>query len=225
MEPKSEWNRMTLFAVPSALLIGVAVGFVISGLMGRDQPAPLIIEPAPPTAEPTPAPTATATATPGPVRVYISGAILDSDVYELPPGSIVGDLVEAAGSFGESAARDAVNLALPLVDGMHVHIPSLEEVDVEDAQPVISAPPTAEAEMTDAGAGGGGATGALVNLNTATLEELDTLPGVGPAIAQKIIDYREAYGPFNRIEEVMNVSGIGEAKFEQMRALITVDAE
>ncbi|MDX1665485.1 MAG: helix-hairpin-helix domain-containing protein, partial [Candidatus Promineifilaceae bacterium] len=215
MESKREWNRMTLFALPSALLLGVAVGFVISGLMGREQPTPLIIEAAPPTTTPMPTATPTATPTRGPVRVYISGAISESAVYELPPGSIVADLVEAAGSFSEDAARDAVNLALPVADGMHVHIPSLEEVDTESAPPLISAPtPSTPGGGTGSAHSEEEAAGGRVNLNTATLAELDTLPGVGPATAQKIVDYREAYGPFERIEDVMNVSGIGEAKFE-----------
>jgi competence protein ComEA len=124
----------------------------------------------------------------------------------------VRDLVRMAGEFTADAAVEAVNLALPLADGMHVHIPARDEVNT--APPVISAP-VGPSNSVDA-------TGTLININTATLEELDTLPGIGPSTAQKIIDHRTTYGPFLTIEAILDVPGIGPVKFEQIKALITI---
>jgi competence protein ComEA len=141
---------------------------------------------------------------PPPLRVYITGEVRTPDVYSLPPGSIVQDLVIAAGGTRPGADLEAVNMALPLSDGMHVHIPA--EGESSAIPPVTS---------------GGGAAGGLVNINTATAEELKLLPGIGDVTAAAIIGYRQANGPFDSIEAIMDVPGIGEGKFEQIRLLIT----
>lgn len=143
------------------------------------------------------------------MRVYISGEVAHPDVYELPSGAILSDAVNAAGGFSEEANRDLVNLALPLSDGMHVHVPNNS---IESILPAVSGgivPGSESAETT-------------ININAASLEELDRLPGIGPSTAQKIIDYRQENGPFASIEEVQNVSGIGPAKYEQIKDLITL---
>jgi competence protein ComEA len=127
----------------------------------------------------------------------------------LPVGAILQDAVRAAGGFTEAADDERLNLALPLSDGMHVHVPNLiEEVVVEPAGNSSNPSPSA--------------TGAIININTAGLAELELLPGIGPATAQKIIDYRQENGPFSTIEEVQNVSGIGPVKYELIFELITV---
>jgi len=178
-------------------------GILFLVLGNRTQPAAIIITPAAPTV------TALPTQTPGPMRVYISGAILKPAVYELPADAILLDAITAAGGFTSEANPATVNLALPLNDGMHVHVP------IPGDEPTV-----------DFGGGerssGIDISGALVNINTATLEELDMLPGIGPSIAQKIIDYRESNGPFTAIEEIDRVSGIGPAKLEEIRDLITL---
>ena len=190
-------------------VLGVAVGAIFASvllvLLRQTQPAPIVIQTPLPTWTPSP------TETPAPLSVYVSGEVRYADVYYLPPGSIVRDLVERAGSFTDDAAVDAVNLAEPLVDGMHIYIPSIDE----------ATPPPVIRTSSDAGAEESG--GPTVNINTATAAELDTLPGVGPATATKIIEYREANGPFAQIEEIMDVSGIGEAKFEAMKDHIVVE--
>lgn len=196
----------------SSALFGAIVAIV--GMTLADQnPPPAAIEIIPP--EPTA--TAAPTATPGPLRVYITGAVNNPDVYSLPEGSIVADVVAAAGSFREDAAREMINLALPLQDGMQVHVPAIA---TQSAQPPPSGQQLATPAMLvapqDSSPG-------LVNINIADLDTLDTLPGVGPAIAQSIIDFRQTNGPFGAIEEIMEVSGIGPAKFEQMKELITVE--
>jgi competence protein ComEA len=197
------WMIVTLFG-------GAVLTLAAINLTGRTQPAPIIIEPPAPTASPGP------TGTPRPLRVYISGAVQHPDVYELPADSIIRDLVHRAGDFADDAAIDAVNLALPLADGMHVHIPTLQDAPV--APPVVSAP---LAPVNSMDAGGAAAVGGLININTATLEELDTLPGIGPSTAQKIIDHRNEHGPFPTIEAILDVSGIGPAKFDAIKALIS----
>jgi competence protein ComEA len=143
------------------------------------------------------------------MRVYISGEVAHPDVYELPSGAILLDAVNAAGGFSVEANRDVVNLALPLSDGMHVHVPGNSE---EAALPAVSGEVVPGIETIST----------IININTASLEELDLLPGIGPSIAQKIVDYRLENGPFASIEEVQNVSGIGPAKYEQIKDLITL---
>ncbi|GAG64460.1 unnamed protein product [marine sediment metagenome] len=143
------------------------------------------------------------------MRVYISGEVKRPDVYELPVDAILQDAVRAAGGFTEAADEVRLNLALPLSNGMHVHVPNqTEEILVEPAGGESSPRPSA--------------TSAIININTAGLTELELLPGIGPSTAQKIIDYRQENGPFSTIDEVQNVSGIGPVKYEQILELITV---
>ncbi|MDT8306590.1 MAG: helix-hairpin-helix domain-containing protein [Anaerolineae bacterium] len=203
-------KRQTAVWMLVMLVSGAVLALLSVNLNGRAQPASIIIEPPAPTALPAP------TATPRPLRVYISGAVLHPDVYNLPADSIVRDVVQMAGNFTAEAATEAVNLALPLADGMHVHIPAQDEVG---APPLITMPSAPVNSLDTAGAA---TRGVLININTATLEELDTLPGIGPSTAQKIIDHRSNHGPFPTIEAILDVSGIGPAKFEQIKALITV---
>jgi competence protein ComEA len=130
-------------------------------------------------------------------------------VYELSPGAILEEAVNIAGGFSSEADPSAVNLALVLNNGMHVHIP------IEGAAPVVTNGDS-NVSMQQGNING------LININTATLEELDSLPGIGPSTAQKIIDYRLANGPFQTIEDIDMVSGIGPAKLENLRDGITV---
>ncbi len=118
------------------------------------------------------------------------------------------DVIKAAGGFSSLADPDTVNLAMALSDGLHVHIPK------PGSEPIISVE-TSQANEP-------GNLLAPININTASLDQLDLLPGIGPATAQKILDYRQANGPFSDIEEIQQVSGIGPAKYEQMRDLIIV---
>jgi competence protein ComEA len=142
------------------------------------------------------------------VIVYISGAVQHPDVYRLPPDARVKDLVLAAGGLTEDAAADRINLAEHVADAQHIHIPHQDE-----AAPV----PEAESEGTpDASAD------ALLNINTASAADLDGLPGIGPSIAQRIIEYRTSNGPFQSVEDLQKVKGIGPALFTKIAPLITV---
>lgn len=185
-----EQHRMLVLVV-----IGLSIALGFGAVAARWQtPAPIVIEPPLPTA------------TPGPIRVYVSGAVAHADVYALPPDTIVQDAINAAGGTASDADVTHLNLASRLEDGDAVYVPRIGEAPTP-------APTSA--------AGGTLPTGP-VNINSATQAELETLPGIGPAIAQRIIEYREANGPFPTIEAIQEVPGIGPAIFEQIKDLITV---
>ncbi len=208
--------------------VGVIAGVIIAVLaMVLSRPIrPAAIEIIPPeptapveTAEPLPTEDPLPTATPGMVNVFVSGAVAAPDVYELPPGSLVKDAIVAAGGFIVEANRDILNQALPVHDGDHIHVPTLTET-AETPPPISNEAPVSGDVTNEEQSGEAG--GELININTASLAELETLPGIGPSLGQNIIDYREANGPYETIEDIMKVSGIGTAKFEAIRELITV---
>lgn len=142
------------------------------------------------------------------IAVHVSGAVAAPGVYELEEGARVADAVELAGGILEGAAENALNLARVLNDGEQVVVPTAEEHAAQQA--------AAEASGGAAGVGG------KVNINTASAEQLDTLPGVGESTAQKIIADREANGPFSSPEDLKRVSGIGDKKYAELADLITV---
>ncbi len=197
------------------ILLGLVLGVGGFTLSNRQQPTPIEIIPPPPS--PTPEPSAT----PGPMQVYVNGAVQNPDVYEMPPAAIVRDAIEAAGGFTADAAKDYVNLAQPLQPGMQVRVPRLGEETTNPASVIIA--PTLPASTDDPTEVRGITIDLLININTATLAELETLPGIGPSTAQKIIDFRNENGLFATIEDIMDVSGIGPAKFEAIQDFITVD--
>ena len=145
------------------------------------------------------------------ILVHIGGSVGNPGVYELPEGSRVNDAVGAAGGFAEDAQVDSVNLARTLTDGEQVLIPSTADVQASGQQT------TTGQESSTASAGSG-----KVNINTATAEALDALPGIGASTAEKIVADREANGPFKTIDDLKRVSGIGDKKYAQLADLITV---
>ncbi|MBC7269062.1 MAG: ComEA family DNA-binding protein, partial [Streptomyces sp.] len=131
-------------------------------------------------------------------------------VHRLPAGSRVADALDAAGGVRPGTDTDGLNRARFLVDGEQV---------------VVGGPAPAAAPVPAAGAGGGGALAGVapvapVSLNTATAEQLDTLPGVGPVLAQHILDYRTQHGGFRSVDELREVKGIGERRFADLRDLV-----
>lgn len=179
------------------VLVGVAAGFLLAGLfwlvsrLPSGQPIEL-----------QPAPTKT------PIIVNVVGAVPRPGLYEFAEGSRVQDAINAAGGLLADADTGSINLAARLKDGQQLVIPfSGESAAVSD---ISSAQPTQPASTDE-----------LVNINTASLDQLDSLPGIGPTTAQKIVDYRTEHGPFQRIEDIMNVSGIGPATFDRLKDLIT----
>jgi len=190
------------------IILCSVLSLIVGGLIGYFSPhpqadTPIVFSTPLPTSTPLPSPT------PSPIRVHVSGAVRQPAVYELPVGSIIQDAVNAAGGPASDADLDHINLAMELRDQQQVYVPRQGETD---PPPVVSGGES----------GGEGAVGALVNINTATAAELETLPRIGPAMAQRILDYREANGPFATIEDIQNVPGIGPATFEGLKDMITV---
>lgn len=144
------------------------------------------------------------------IAADISGAVADPGVYEIPEGSRLEDLIELAGGLSEDADIDSINRASLVVDGQKVYIPYMD-----DGYPALSSGGTAPASSSDG-------EGEKVDINTADLAELQNLPGVGPVTAQRIIDYREQNGGFSSVEDLINVSGIGEARLEKMKAFVVI---
>jgi competence protein ComEA len=162
-----------------------------------------------------PAPTAR------PLRVYVTGAVATPGVYALPPGSIAQDALMAAGGASPWADFGHFNLAQPLVDGDRLDLPALPPSPAPTDRPAaatgISPTPASPATPPVPTA-----TAQKINLNTATAAELDTLPGIGPVIAQRILEYRAQHGPFARPEDLMEVAGIGEATFNRIKEAVSV---
>ncbi len=152
------------------------------------------------------------TPTPAPLRVYVSGAVQSAGVYRLPPDSLVVDAIEQAGGGADNADLVAINLAHPLTDGEQIYVPTLDEASAPPA-PISRGGTIAGSQISDTGVPGG-----PVDLNTATQEELESLPGIGPAMAQRIIEGR----PYQTIDDLLQVKGIGEAKLEKLRPHVIV---
>lgn len=145
---------------------------------------------------------ATAAAAPPQIVVHVVGAVRQPGLYRLDDGSRVADAVARAGGATERADLAGVNLASPLADGLQVVVPERAAVAAVAGGAVAAPPPP------------------IVHLNSATVEELDALPGIGPATAQKIVEHRERHGAFRSIDELDAVPGIGPARLEELRELV-----
>jgi len=137
--------------------------------------------------------------------VHVVGAVRNPGLYRLPTGSRVDDAIRRAGGTTRKAAIDLINLAAPIADGEQIAVPRRGEAGVAGpadgpATPAVPAGP--------------------VHLNSATLEQLDALPGVGPVTAQKILDYRQQHGAFRSVDELDAIPGIGPARLDQLRELV-----
>ncbi len=192
---------------PRQMLVAVLILFLlllVGGVLittSRPEPIQIVINPPRPSAIPE------ATSTREPIAVYVTGAVARPEqLLRLPFGSRVEDAVNAVGGFNANADKSRVNLAAALRDGDQIHVPVQNEI-LEYDSPLL---PTAQ---------GGG----TVYINTATLEELMTLPSIGETTAQAIIDYREANGAFTSLDDLDNVSGVGAVTLERIAPLISLD--
>lgn len=206
---RSASGRVRLAATAVAAMVAVAVGI----LALRPATTDARVEDALPRASSAasgqsdaeePAPSSVLT-----IVVQAAGAVVQPGVYRLPPDARVDDLIRAAGGLVADADADRVNLAARLTDGVRVYVPRIGEV----------VPPDLAAEGSALGSSG---EPRLVDLNSASIAELDTLPGIGPATAQAIVDYRTQHGRFSSVDDLLNVRGIGPAKLEEIRALVRV---
>lgn len=187
------------------VLVGLLSGFVLAGALflvtrlpaGR----PVTLEPPP---------------TQVPLEVHVTGAVLRPGVYLFADGSRVQDAITAAGGLTIDANVQGINLAAKLEDGQQLVIPgggggaSGGPTQSSPAFRVLPGSSTATPQTE------------LVNINSATVSELQNLPGIGPTLAQRIVDYRTQHGPFQSIQAIMNVPGIGPSTFDQIQSLITV---
>lgn len=169
------------------------------------------------------------------IVVHISGAVKNEGIVELEENARVADAIEMAGGVTENAYMKDINLAELLEDGMKVYIPTKEEVESEkqeESTSYISGGTNSFANTNDnksssaknsgTSTTGTSKTNGKININTASLEELDTLPGIGETTANKIISYREENGKFKSIEEIKEVKGIGDSKYEEIKDLIEI---
>lgn len=182
------------------LVIGILIGLLAAGLIllisAPSLSAPILILPTP---------------TSSLIAVHISGQVDSPGVYYLAPGSRVQDALLAAGGCTEQADVDQINLAARLNDGQKLYIPAKGEA-LNASNPVQTPLPNTSSKETPA----------IVDLNLASQQELESLPGIGPSKASDIIAYRQKNGRFDTIEEIQNVPGIGAALFEKIRPYIIV---
>ena len=147
------------------------------------------------------------------VIVHITGEINNPGIIELKSGDRIFNAIEKAGGTTENADISKMNLAQVVEDGMKINVPNIndKEIVIEETVPTVSNSDSIQQKKQT-----------IVNINNASQTELETLPGIGPSIANKIINYRKEKGKFSRIEDIKNVSGIGEAKFEKIKKYISV---
>ncbi|MEZ0480530.1 helix-hairpin-helix domain-containing protein [Planococcus sp. SSTMD024] len=145
-------------------------------------------------------------AVPTSVMIDVKGAVKNEGLYELPAGSRINDAIEAAGGFLPEADSRSINLAVIVLDESSVYVPKQGEESVEQ----VAAVPAGSAEP------------GLINLNTASEDELTELPGIGPAKAAAIVAHRTENGPFKSTEQLTDVTGIGEKSFEQLKELVRI---
>jgi competence protein ComEA len=211
------WGRALGGAVGVMLLAGAgwwllrpAPPPVELGLPVLGAPSSTVVVAPPPVIGTTTVPTA-----PTVVIVQVAGSVVSPGVYRLPAGARVVDLVEAAGGATADAAPHALALAAPLVDGDRIVVPAVHEV-------VPTSFAAVPAAATAPGPGPASAPAGPLDLNTATAEQLDALPGVGPATAAAIVAHRDRIGRFATVDGLLEVRGIGPAKLEAVRALVRV---
>ena len=144
------------------------------------------------------------------ITVYVSGEVNKPGLIQIDSNARVSDAITACGNFTPLADKNAINLAQKLSDGIHIQVPTIKN-SANTASATNNSSNSPNDKSND-----------LININTATKEELDTLPGIGPATAEKILNYRQEHGNFQSIEDLKNVKGIGEAKFNKLQDKISI---
>lgn len=155
------------------------------------------------------------------ITVYVSGAVANPGLHEIPAGSRAVQAIAAAGGMTEEANSDKVNLAKVCKDGMQINVPRLSAKELRRLRPSAGQQAYAGLVQEEAPTVSEPAQALQVRLSTATLDELTELPGVGEATARRIVEYRSAHG-FAQVEDIMKVKGIGKAKFNKMRPYLAL---
>jgi competence protein ComEA len=185
------------------VMIGVLVGFILAGsvFLVTRMPAgkPIALEAVP---------------TKAPLEVHVVGAVVRPGVYTLPQGSRVQDAIDAAGGLLSGAQPNTINLAAKLEDGQQVQIGGTGAASpgAQSGSPFSVVPTVGSSQCNPD----------LIDINNAPIADLETLPGIGQTFAQSIVDYRDQNGPFQQIEDITNVPGIGATRFNAIRDQITV---
>ncbi len=191
-----ERSRHWLAGVLIVAALGAAVGLAYPLIQRPAAPPVQLVNQAP------------AAADPAELQVHVTGAVQQPGLYAVPAGSRVADVVQAAGA-ADDADLDALNLAARLADGQRLVVP-------HQGEPTPGAPPRGTARAAPAA-------GSKVNLNTATTAQLDALPGIGPTLANRIVDYRARNGSFHDPQQLRDAKLIPAATYERIKDLITVD--
>ena len=233
---KIKKERLKAFIYPAAFVLIAVLSLMYRLFMNgttdnfvktvKGENAVLTTESAEQSVTETEAPTQTTEQTePATVQVYVCGAVQSPGVYEVPRGVILNDAIACAGGFTETADLTKVNLVYTIDSNVSVYIPDAVQTEESVSEEVFAGQEDIIREDDEyiwgEDAGSQGADQNLININTASKEELMTLPGIGEVSAQAIIDYRELT-PFANIEDIKNVSGIGDGKFDKIKDLITV---
>lgn len=201
METISRYRGYIILSLVFATLFG---GYVFYERL----PEPETIEIIEPTLEPT--------RTPGPIQVHVVGAVMRPGVYALPLDSRLFQAVEAAGGMTQEADESRINLADRVRDGQQVLVPARGATVPPGPTPLASGASTVTSQ-------GNHARGSRININVASVPELESLPGIGAVYAQRIVAYRQESGPFRQTADIMNVKGIGPACYERIKERITID--
>ena len=201
---------MTARIAGAALALLAALALVVAAVVlltrGEDAAPVQIIAPQPTAAEKPAA---------RDIRVQVSGAVMSPGVYSMSEGDRVMDAIAAAGGVGPDADLSAINMARRVQDEAHYYVPVVGEVS---ATAFPASPPANSSEESGTGK-------TLIDLNSASALELQTLPGIGPVLAERIILHREANGSFASVEDLLDIRGIGPSILESMRPLVTVTGE
>lgn len=191
-------SRASLAAIVGAAAIGFAVGFVLLARWDRGNGGEIVIESAPSSRQ---------------IAVWVDGAVATPGLFRLPDDGRLGDAIGLAGGLTEDADLARLNLAARLKDEQHVAVPSKKD----EAAGRSAATPIGMGIATS----GAGVSVGLIDINSAPAELLDTLPGIGPTLAARIVAYREANGPFQRVDELARIEGISPKMVDEMRDRIT----
>lgn len=208
-------KRLLVYAVAGLVVLAVGVGGLMAARPSNGTPTEGIVldvsGAVDEVVEEVQQQTTTSTTEAALIYVQVAGAVKRPGVYQMPDGCRAFQAVLQAGGFVDDADQEVVPLASRLTDGSRLYVPRKGEAV---SGQVLS-------NTADAGGGSTGATG-LVAINSASAEQLDSLPGIGPSLAQKIIQFRETQGPFTSVDQLGDVPGIGSSKLEQLRPLVTL---
>ncbi len=230
LELKERATLLAVYGASLALALLLGYGWGRSGTQPALQAASLqggavevidLNQPETPTAEKDTTATEAASPEPAPPEslvVHVAGAVKKSGVYRLALNSRVADAIEQAGGATPNADLDALNLAEPLADGQKIYVPRKGETP----PPAVSAAASAQSAPNAPRAAKSASVQFPLNLNTATAEQLEAIPGIGPVLAQRIVEYRKTHGKFQSVDDLLEVQGIGQKRLENMRPYVVV---